>query len=100
MRDRESSIEFRSFLATTAAGVQAYPSDRHGGATRASSQQRITRGWDMAFDVKKLTKLDRIIVGAAAVALLSTFLPWWGYTGPLHLYGTSIIGWNAGFTAW
>jgi hypothetical protein len=27
-------------------------------------------------------------------------LPWWGYTGPLHLYGTSIIGWNAGFTAW
>jgi hypothetical protein len=54
----------------------------------------------MAFDVKKLTKLDRIIVGAAAVARLSTFLPWWGYSGPLHLYGTSIIGWNAGFTAW
>ena len=54
----------------------------------------------MAFDAKNLSNLDRTIVASGAVALLSTFLPWWGYSGPLHLYGTSIIGWNAGFTAW
>src|SRR5260370_10550382 len=54
----------------------------------------------MAFDPKSLSSRDRMIVGGGGVAFIAAFLPWWGYTGPLHLYGTSIIGWNAGFTAW
>src|SRR5436305_3788096 len=54
----------------------------------------------MSFDVKKLTLHERMIVGGAAVAFIAAFLPWWGYSGPLHLYGTSVMGWNAGFTAW
>ena len=54
----------------------------------------------MAFDMKNLSNLDRAIVGGAGVAFIAAFMPWWGYSGPLHLYGTSIIGWNAGFTAW
>ena len=53
-----------------------------------------------AVDLKKLNTLDRCIVGGGAVAFVAAFLPWWGYSGPLNLYGSSLIGWNAGFTAW
>src|SRR5260370_24600938 len=54
----------------------------------------------MAFDPKSLRSRDRMIVGGGGVAFIAACLRWWGYTGPLHLYGPSIIGWNAGFTAW
>jgi len=54
----------------------------------------------MAFDAKKLSRLDWAIVGGAGVAFLAAFLPWWGYSGPLHIYGASVMGWSAGFTAW
>jgi hypothetical protein len=52
------------------------------------------------FDVKRLSSLDRAIVGSASVAFVTGFLPWWGYSGPLSLYGASVDGWSAGFTAW
>jgi hypothetical protein len=33
-----------------------------------------------AFDTKKLTTVDWVIVGAGGVALISLFLPWYGYS--------------------
>jgi hypothetical protein len=54
----------------------------------------------MAFDMSKLNSQDKMIVGGGAVAFIAAFLPWYGYSGPLHLYSTSIMGWSAGFTAW
>jgi hypothetical protein len=54
----------------------------------------------MAFDWKRFNNLDRAIVGGAAVAFISGFLPWWGYNGPLDVYSTSVSGWSAGFSAW
>jgi hypothetical protein len=50
----------------------------------------------MRFDWKSMSTLDRVIVGGAAVAFISLFLPWWG----VGLFGLSIDGWSAGFTAW
>ena len=54
----------------------------------------------MKFDAKHFSRLDWATVGGAGVAFLSAFLPWWGYKGPLSLYGASVNGWSAGFTAW
>jgi hypothetical protein len=54
----------------------------------------------MTFDLKRLSTLDRVIAGGAAVAFISGFMPWWGYTGPLDVYSASVSGWSAGFTAW
>src|SRR5260221_7147962 len=52
------------------------------------------------FDLKKLSRPDQAIIGGAGLVFISGFLPWWGYSGPLALYGGSIDGWSAGFTAW
>jgi len=30
------------------------------------------------FDIKRLSTVDKVLVGAAIVALISLFLPWWG----------------------
>jgi hypothetical protein len=54
----------------------------------------------LAFDRKRLGRLDWAIAGGAAVAFVSAFLPWWGYTGPPTLYSASVSGWSAGFAAW
>ncbi len=54
----------------------------------------------MKFELKGLSTLDRAIAGGAAVAFIAGFLPWWGYSGPVSLYGASVDGWSAGFTAW
>ncbi len=54
----------------------------------------------MDFDLKKLSRPDQAIIGGAGLVFISGFLPWWGYSGPLALYGGSIDGWSAGFTAW
>jgi hypothetical protein len=54
----------------------------------------------MAFDMKRLSTLDRAIVGGAGVAFIAGFLPWWGYSGPLSNYSASVSGWSAGFSAW
>ena len=54
----------------------------------------------MKFDLKRLNSLDRAIAGGAALAFISGFLPWWGYSGPLSLYSASVDGWSTGFTGW
>ena len=54
----------------------------------------------MKVDLKRLSSLDRAVAGAAAVAFIAGFLPWWGYSGPLSLYSASVDGWSAGFTGW
>lgn len=54
----------------------------------------------MKFDASKLSRLDWGIVGGAGVVFIAGFLPWWGYKGPLSIYGGSVSGWSAGFWAW
>jgi hypothetical protein len=48
----------------------------------------------------RLSTTDRGIAVGAAIVFIAGFLPWWGYTGPLHIYGASVSGWSSGFTAW
>ena len=50
--------------------------------------------------MKRLSSLDRVVVGGAVVAFIAAALPWWGYSGPLSLYSASVDGWSAGFTGW
>ena len=52
-----------------------------------------------SFDPKSLSRTDQAVLGGAAVAFVSGFLPWWGYSGPARLYGASIRGWSSGFLA-
>jgi hypothetical protein len=47
-----------------------------------------------------LSSVDRCIGVGAAVVFIAGFLPWWGYSGPVHVYGGSISGFSSGFTAW
>jgi hypothetical protein len=47
---------------------------------------------------KRLSALDRAIVGGGAVAFIALFLPWWGVD--VFGFSASIDGWSAGFTAW
>jgi hypothetical protein len=54
----------------------------------------------VAFDLKRLGQNERAIVGGGAVVFVAGFLPWWGYNGPLGIYGPSVSGWSAGFSAW
>lgn len=52
----------------------------------------------MAFDPKRLSTLDWLIVGGGAVVLLSTFMPWYGVdVGP---FSASVSGWSSGFLGW
>jgi hypothetical protein len=43
------------------------------------------------FEMKRLSTLDRVVVGAAIVGLISLFLPW---------YGASSLGISASVTGW
>jgi len=43
------------------------------------------------FDAKALSRLDWVVVGTAALALISLFLPW---------YGVSVVGFSASVTGW
>lgn len=52
----------------------------------------------MQFDWKSLSTLDRVIVGGAAVTLISTFLPWYGVS--VLGFSVSVNGWSAGASAW
>ena len=54
----------------------------------------------MKIELGRLSQLDRGIVGGAAVVFISGFLPWWGYKGPLTVYGGSVKGFSTGFTGW
>jgi hypothetical protein len=52
----------------------------------------------MSFDWKRLSTLDRAIIGGAVVAFIAAFLPWYGVSfGGL---GITVSGWSAGFSAW
>jgi hypothetical protein len=52
----------------------------------------------MKFDWNRLSTLDRVVAGGAAVAFIASFLPWYGVSvGP---FSASVSGWSAGFTAW
>jgi hypothetical protein len=53
-----------------------------------------------SFDPKSLSRTDQAVLGGAAVAFISGFLPWYGYSGPLSIYASSLSGWSSGFTAW
>ena len=50
----------------------------------------------MAFiDVKKLSTIDRVVVGAAVVGLIALFLPWYGASSP---YGSaSVSGFSSSY---
>jgi hypothetical protein len=48
----------------------------------------------------RLSATDRCVAVGAAIVFVAGFLPWWGYKGPLALYGASVAGWSSGFTAW
>jgi hypothetical protein len=50
------------------------------------------------FDLKKLTTLDRVVAGAAAIAIITLFLPWYGASG--LGYSVSVNGFGAGFLGW
>jgi hypothetical protein len=52
----------------------------------------------MSFDWKRLSTLDRVVVGAAAIVFIALFLPWWGID--IEGFSYSVDGWSAGFTAW
>lgn len=44
-----------------------------------------------SFDPKRLSRVDWLVVGAAALALIALFLPW---------YGASTLGFSASVTGW
>ncbi len=48
-----------------------------------------------AIDMTKLSTGDRVIAGAGAIALISMFLPWWGYSS--GTYGASVSGFSSGY---
>jgi hypothetical protein len=50
----------------------------------------------MAFiDVKKLSTIDKVVVGSGAVALIALFLPWYGFSSPV--VSASVSGFSAGY---
>ncbi len=52
----------------------------------------------MEVNSKRFSTLDWVIVAGAAIAFVTTFLPWYGATiGP---HSASLNGWSAGFSAW
>ncbi len=48
-----------------------------------------------AFDMKKLSTVDRVIVGASIVALVALFLPWYGASS--SLYSASVSGFSTSY---
>jgi hypothetical protein len=46
------------------------------------------------FDAKKVSPVDWGVIGGGALALISLFLPWWGFDG------FSANGWDVGFLCW
>jgi hypothetical protein len=52
----------------------------------------------MLFGWQRLSIMDRLIVGGAAVAFIAGFLPWWGAVASLDVF--NVDGWSSGFTAW
>lgn len=53
-----------------------------------------------AFDAKRLSRLDWLVVGAGAVALVSLFLPWFGASGSvggITISSSSLSGWSTSY---
>ncbi|HEY5121504.1 MAG TPA: hypothetical protein VII84_07995, partial [Acidimicrobiales bacterium] len=48
-----------------------------------------------AIDMKKLTTIDRVIAVAAAIALISMFLPWYGASS--GVFSESVSGFGSGY---
>ena len=48
--------------------------------------------------IKKLSTIDRVIVGASVIALIAMFLPWYGYSATFG--SASVSGFGSGFTGW
>jgi hypothetical protein len=46
-------------------------------------------------DVKRLSSIDRVVVGASLVALIAMFLPWYGYSSTFG--GASVSGFGSGY---
>lgn len=46
-------------------------------------------------DFKKLSTIDRVVVGAAAVALIAMFLPWYGASS--GAFSASVSGFGSGY---
>jgi len=47
------------------------------------------------FDVKRLSRRDRAVVGAAGVSLISLFLPWYGASA--GVFSASVSGWSTSY---
>lgn len=47
------------------------------------------------WDLKKLSTIDKVVVGAAAVALIAMFLPWYGASS--GVFGASVSGFGSGY---
>ena len=47
------------------------------------------------FDAKHLSRLDWVVVGASALALIALFLPWYG-ASTLY-FSASVSGWSTGY---
>ena len=47
------------------------------------------------FDPKALTRVDWIVVGASALALIALFLPWYGASS--FGFSASVSGWRSGY---
>jgi hypothetical protein len=47
------------------------------------------------FDSKNLSTQDRVVIGAAAIALIALFLPWYGATA--GAFGGSVSGWSTSY---
>lgn len=46
-------------------------------------------------NVQKLTKLDWVILGAALIAFIALFLPWYGVSS--GIYSASVSGWSTSY---
>lgn len=46
-------------------------------------------------DIKKLSTIDRVVVGAGVVALIALFLPWYGYS--VAGFSSSVSGFSSGY---
>ncbi len=49
----------------------------------------------MPFDAKKYSTKDWVVIGAAAVAFISIFLPWYGFSG--GGFSASVNGWSTSY---
>ena len=54
-----------------------------------------TKGASVAFDPKRLSRLDWGVLVAGAIAFIALFLPWYGFSAPG--FSASVSGWSTGY---